>query len=344
MRRAVLPAIVALLVLPLLAGSPAAATPVHDGTTFDVEIQGDGDAVWTITTSYRLENDSDRTAFDRVRADHDSGAETVPDPDLFRAAIEQVEAETDREMQIADVNRNSTVREAENGSVGVLRLRFTWTDFAVVTEDRVAVETAFTGGWFGDLGANQSLLIEPPDGYRPLTATPSTDIVSGGLHWDGPQTFGSGEPVVVFEAFETGPPWLDRVLSPMTGVLGGAILGAVLLLAWRRGYLEADEERSEGDHEPASGTDDSGAGPAEGAGEPATETEAAADPGLLSDEERVERLLRENDGRMKQARIVEETRWSNAKVSQLLSKMAEEGRVEKLRIGRENLISLPEEE
>ncbi|MFC6729491.1 helix-turn-helix transcriptional regulator, partial [Natronoarchaeum mannanilyticum] len=68
------------------------------------------------------------------------------------------------------------------------------------------------------------------------------------------------------------------------------------------------------------------------------------DPELLSDEERVERLLRENGGRMKQASIVTETGWSNAKVSQLLSSMDEEGRVDKLRIGRENLISLPDED
>ncbi len=67
------------------------------------------------------------------------------------------------------------------------------------------------------------------------------------------------------------------------------------------------------------------------------------DETLLSDEERVERLLQRNDGRMKQARIVEETGWSNAKVSQLLSSMAEEGQIEKLRIGRENLISFPDE-
>jgi uncharacterized membrane protein len=65
---------------------------------------------------------------------------------------------------------------------------------------------------------------------------------------------------------------------------------------------------------------------------------------LLSDEERVEHILRQHGGRMKQAQIVEETRWSNAKVSQLLSAMAEAGRVEKLRIGRENLISLPDED
>ena len=61
---------------------------------------------------------------------------------------------------------------------------------------------------------------------------------------------------------------------------------------------------------------------------------------LLSDEERVERLLNEHGGRMRQGTIVEETGWSDAKVSQLLSAMADGGRVEKLRLGRENLISL----
>jgi hypothetical protein len=73
-------------------------------------------------------------------------------------------------------------------------------------------------------------------------------------------------------------------------------------------------------------------------------TDDEPDPELLSDEERVERLLERNGGRMKQANIVSETGWSNAKVSQLLSAMDEAGRVNKLRIGRENLISLPDED
>ena len=81
--------------------------------------------------------------------------------------------------------------------------------------------------------------------------------------------------------------------------------------------------------------------------DPDPDTETSDDGinlGLLSDEERVERLLRQNDGRMKQANIVRETDWSDAKVSQLLSAMDEAGRIEKLRIGRENLISLSEED
>jgi uncharacterized membrane protein len=63
---------------------------------------------------------------------------------------------------------------------------------------------------------------------------------------------------------------------------------------------------------------------------------------LLSDEERVEHLLDQNGGRMRQADIVSETGWSDAKVSQLLSAMADEGRIDKLRLGRENLISFPD--
>jgi uncharacterized membrane protein len=56
----------------------------------------------------------------------------------------------------------------------------------------------------------------------------------------------------------------------------------------------------------------------------------------------VEHLLEQNGGRMRQADIVSETGWSDAKVSQLLSAMADEDRIDKLRLGRENLISFPD--
>jgi len=51
-------------------------------------------------------------------------------------------------------------------------------------------------------------------------------------------------------------------------------------------------------------------------------------------------LLEENGGRMKQVNIVEETGWSKSKVSMLLSDMEDEGEISKLRVGRENIISL----
>lgn len=86
------------------------------------------------------------------------------------------------------------------------------------------------------------------------------------------------------------------------------------------------------------------AGASEEPGTEASDDAAPIDRELLSDEEYVEALVERNGGRMKQANIVSETGWSNAKVSQLLSAMAEEGRIEKLRIGRENLISFPDDD
>ena len=79
--------------------------------------------------------------------------------------------------------------------------------------------------------------------------------------------------------------------------------------------------------------------------EPASESAVdAADTGReqspASDEQRVLELLRENNGRMKQARIVERTDWSKSKVSLLLSEMESNDQISKLRVGRENLISL----
>jgi hypothetical protein len=63
-----------------------------------------------------------------------------------------------------------------------------------------------------------------------------------------------------------------------------------------------------------------------------------SDSKLVADEELVDYFLTVEGGRMKQRRIVEITDWSKAKVSRLLSRMADEGAIVKVRLGRENLI------
>lgn len=73
-----------------------------------------------------------------------------------------------------------------------------------------------------------------------------------------------------------------------------------------------------------------------------TATDTPTDPDLLTDEDRVVHTLQASDGRMKQSTIVDELEWSKSKTSRVLSRMADEGTVEKLRIGRENVIDLRE--
>ena len=67
----------------------------------------------------------------------------------------------------------------------------------------------------------------------------------------------------------------------------------------------------------------------------------AVETAVLTNEERVLRLLESNGGRMRQSNIVEATEWSKSKVSMLLSEMESEGMISKLRVGRENIISKP---
>lgn len=62
---------------------------------------------------------------------------------------------------------------------------------------------------------------------------------------------------------------------------------------------------------------------------------------FLTDREKVQELIRENGGRMKQSEIVTSVDWSKAKVSRLLAELEDEGRITKLRLGRENLVCLP---
>lgn len=71
------------------------------------------------------------------------------------------------------------------------------------------------------------------------------------------------------------------------------------------------------------------------------DTSSDGDPGeILTDEDRILRMLQRNDGRMPQREITEQHDWSKSKVSRLLSKMEEDDEIKKISTGRENLITL----
>ncbi|WP_247004823.1 helix-turn-helix transcriptional regulator [Halosolutus gelatinilyticus] len=61
---------------------------------------------------------------------------------------------------------------------------------------------------------------------------------------------------------------------------------------------------------------------------------------FVTDREKVQQLVNDNGGRMKQSEIVDSVEWSKAKVSRLLAELEEDDEVTKLRLGRENLVCL----
>ena len=371
----------ALLVCSAALGAvPAAGQQQADGTHLEVQLQTDGDAAWNVTVRTPIVDEREREEFEAFADDFEAGESSFDlGAGAFERAATEASAASGREMSITSVQRDSEVLNATESEdpgeqYGVLRLSFIWEGFARVGEDgTIYVDDAFNttdGTWLPGLGPSQSLTIRSPPGYGGPSTSP-IGAEEGDLHWEGPTTFEPGYFSIVYPPTSTGPtePTEDGLSTALVGgavVLSAAalLLGVYLLFARRwegdeQGDGDRDVERpandepfqtagqpdaAEGDTSdpteslPAGGDDTAGASEAA----PPTD-DGEPDFELLSDEERVEYLLEQNGGRMKQATIVTETGWSNAKVSQLLSSMDEEDRVDKLRIGRENLISLPEE-
>lgn len=281
------------------------------------------------------------------------------------------------------MNASNFAKEAEVnpvGNLGVVRMSFTWSAFAVTDGGAVVVGDVFEGGFY--IASDQRLVIQRGPGLvfeaaspRPLTSADSL-AESDSLTWQGERSFVDNRPRV-----RLGPPQADTPTPSPTPTPGGGAgptattnasgngsdapgggggaagflpilgLGVLLLaglgaaLAYQAGALPGRDDDDDGSGPTAADTGGGGA-----AADDAAAADAAADPPedtepavpaeeLLSDDERVMKLLDENGGRMKQVNIVEETGWSKSKVSMLLSEMEEDGEISKLRVGRENIIS-----
>jgi hypothetical protein len=354
MRRRVPLLICVLLLAAILGGvTPAGAQASVEETHLEAQLQDDGDARWTITATIPLENDrqvrnfrSFADSFENGERDFELGVDT------FRRAAQEASTASGRDMAVVSERRDSRIVDETDGDevtrYGELQVSFTWESFGRVDENgTMHVDDAFnttSGTWLNTLAEDETLVIRSPPGYGAPSTAP-IGAQEGDLQWEGPRTFEPGYFEIVYPPSNAFLP--DWDVSTM--LLAGAVLmsSAALLLGgfllWRR---EGSADDGAGDA-PAAAAEETGGGggnpaPADG-GAAAAGADDGQDLELLSDEERVEYLLERNGGRMKQANIVKETGWSNAKVSQLLSSMEDDERIDKLRIGRENLISLPGE-
>jgi len=266
--------------------------------------------------------------------------------------------------------------ESTDRKLGIISYSFTWTNFAVADGDRIHFGDAFVtdnGVWFPALADGQRFVVESPANYGFETAP--AGIADGAVVRDGPTTLDADDFQMVFSVTGTVRDrpgrtegltarfrlcrvrWLSLRSAGSLYCSSAALLlisrysrsewpfNGTIDLAKRlqnsRTSPNEEDEPVERETNPNGGIehefDETETVTGVGMGTPDDDI----DPELLSDEERVLRLLERNGGRMKQATIVSETGWSNAKVSQLLSKMDDDDDIEKLRIGRENLITLP---
>ena len=317
-----------------LASSLASDELATPETTFAIFLQSDRSADWQITLQYELETDTEQEAFDDIAAEFETGTgEVGPDITLYENIAALSAEHTDREMRIEDVERTSS----RQGTVGTLELSFTWTEFLAEDGDRLvfqdALQTPDNDSWLTSLTEGQTLRVHTPRGYSITSA--NVAFSDNTVEVEGPYTFDSEDQVRITleeSAFGTAS-W--QFLGAALVIAAGIVSGALLL---RRKETTATEPSPTPNGGVETAASSSSSQPAVTEEDPLDDEDLS----LLSDDERVERLLERNGGRMRQAKIVSETGWSDAKVSQLLSAMADDEQIKKLRIGRENLISLPD--
>ena len=337
--------------------SGVVAAQGFDSTEFEVLVYPNGSARWTFTYKRALANESERSNFEDYAARFNSQELRLYEQFVrLGQRLVRVGAETTgREMEARAFDREARVGSLNNQ--GVVEMSFLWSGFALVQEDgTVRAGDVFDGGAFeGGLyvGPNEQFSIRAGGDLAFRSVEPDPDSTSAesveaseSVSWTGEREFDNGRPNAVL-----GPPSTGRESLPVA--VGGAVLlllGLAAAIAWRFGDIPGSGRGSRSGSSPGSTpTPGSGSGAGAGGGSGGNGGDEPPEPAvpdeeLLADDDRVLRLLETNGGRMRQVAIVEETDWSKSKVSMLLSEMEEKDRISKLRIGRENIVSLRGEE
>ncbi|MFA4934727.1 MAG: hypothetical protein WC568_02710 [Candidatus Methanoperedens sp.] len=168
------------------------------------------------------------------------------------------------------------------------------------TDSKINIGDVFVGGLY--LSKDNTLIIQYPSGFKIDEVMPLPDQNREGLIWYGLRSFGRGEPRIILS--KTSSPWIPLVIGAFIIVVLGAFI-----------YIRKSRV------------------PKEKVGN-ITETE------MIDLEERIIRLLKENDGSLYQSEIVKKLALPKSTVSSALNELNNKNLILKIKKGRENLIRL----
>jgi uncharacterized membrane protein len=330
-----------------------------DSVRLIVSVAGNGTATWTVQYWTRLDDENTTDAFESLRRDVEANPTNFSDrfAGRMRSTVAAAENATGREMTATAFDVRAETRAPPQ--YGLLVYRFRWDGFAAVEGDTLRIGDAIEGIFLDD---RTRLVVEWPSAYAPADVAPEPDERrADAVVWRGAETsFVSGEPRVVLQPTTAGTTDAggdgeagtdagtgagtepasgdERGETPLPLVGAGLLVALVGVVAWRYRDRFAGERRSrtDGAETPAE------ASPAATAD--ASVEEAADREDLLSNEERVLQLVRERGGRVKQQEIVEAFDWTEARTSQIVRDLRDDGDLEGFRLGRENVLKLPDDE
>jgi uncharacterized membrane protein len=341
-----------------------------DSVRLTVDVEENGSASWTVQYWTRLDDENTTEAFESLRNDIESNPSNFSDRFAVRmeSTVATAENATGREMNATDFDVRAGTRAPPE--YGVVTYSFRWDGFAAIDGDRLRVGDAIEGLFLDD---RTRLTVEWPADYAATQVSPDADERrSNAVVWRGSATsFVSGEPTIVLDPAATvttesdagdggdgdggatPSPEDDGSALPVVGL--GLLLVLLGAAAWRfrdRLPVGTDDEDRGAPAADAAGSSGDGADAGAAGATTATAADADADAGggsdarddLLSNEERVLQFVREQGGRVKQQEIVEAFDWTEARTSQIVRDLRDDDALEGFRLGRENVLKLPDEE
>jgi uncharacterized membrane protein len=333
-------------------------------TWFQVSVFENGDARWRVKYRQLITNESEIEDFKQFAEDFNtSETETFTNFKQRADRLTQDGTEiTDREMNATEFQREAKYNNFS--SKAVVEMSFRWVGLAEQENGQVILSDIFDGGFV--ILEDQRLRIERGENVSFDSVSPDPDDVEATtnsefgdwVEWNGYREFEAGaidvrlSPPSVTTNNSDAPQDGDDTTTDGEGANNGGsnqesgsgmmvpLLVLLLVVLGTGGMVVWYMSRSSQTEQPTASTETA---TQPGAERDESEAELETEQ-LLSDEDRVLKLLEDNGGRMRQVSIVEETEWSKSKVSMLLSDMESEGEISKLRVGRENIISLAGEE
>ncbi|MEF8771928.1 DUF7343 domain-containing protein [Halodesulfurarchaeum sp.] len=313
-----------------------------DLVTITTNVSETGTAEFQIRYAIRLTDQNETEAFEGLATDIQENTSVYLGrfSDRMNATVEAAESATGRSMAIGDFAVSTNTTAGIDRQYGLVTYSASWSGFAAVSDEKIYIGDALEGLF---LDAETELQIQWDSDYELGTVEPApTESTNTSVSWVGPLEFLQNEPSVTLTtatdepttetptattteppADEGGVPWLLLIVG----------IGVLFLLGggwfWRTSGGSIAESGATGGGESA----ESGTG---------TTAEPSPPPELLSNEERVEQYLDSVGGRAKQQEIIDALEWTEAKASQVLSEMSEDDRIEKFRIGRENVVKIPD--
>jgi len=281
---------------------------VHAQTTitqYRIQLNSDGSAAWTITQVSDLNGSVDTWA----------GFEGK-----VTSLVNAVANQTNRQMSADNSTfQMSTVISSSNSKNTAYS--FTWLNFSVTKHGQLVAGDAFSvNGFFDRLYGDGELQINYPANYTVETVTPTPDQqvpATQTLEWLGTQFFVTENPQIVLKS--QGIVGSDSVqLFPFVLVSVAAVAVVAAVVATWLFFVNRHQKIK---------------------APPVMPTLTLPE----TEEEKVLRVIRSSGGGIYQSAVTEQCRFSKAKTSQLLSALEREGKVRRIKKGRDKIVNIVEQ-